>query len=131
MNYILTCTKSISDILSKDGLDYAVKFTFSIPTKNVLKRMVKNIKYGDRFILYSGKSSYSLSHRGVFFSIYEATNDVHVIEKNFILNLKLISEIEPRISMKQLMEICSCEGVALFNRCNGQRVITKIEQIPF
>lgn len=130
MDYILTCTKSISDILSDDELSYSEKFTFSIPTKSVLKRTIKNIKSGDRFILYSGKSSYSLTHRGVFFSIYEATNDIHIMDKNFILNLKLISEIEPRISMKQLTEISSCEGVALFSRCNGQRVITKIEQIP-
>lgn len=130
MDYILTCTKSISDILSDDELSYSERFTYSIPTKSILKRTIKKVKSGDRFILYSGKLSHSSSHRGVFFSIYEATNDVHVIDKNFILNLKLISEIEPRISMKQLTEICSCEGVALFSRCNGQRVITRIQQIP-
>ena len=130
LNYILTCTKSISDILSDDESRCLDEFKFLIPVKSVLKRTIKNIKSGDRFLLYSGKSSSSFAHRGVFFSIYEATNDIYIINKDFILELKLISEIEPRITMKQLVEISSCEGISLFSRCNGQRVITKIEQIP-
>lgn len=130
MDYILTCTKSISDIITDDELNYSDSFSFAIPSRSVMKKTIKKVKSGDRFLLYSGQSSLSLMHKGVFFAIYEASKDVRIMAKEFVLDLNLITGIEPRLSMKELSELSDCEGIALFNRCNGQRVITQIEQIP-
>ncbi|MDA8616330.1 hypothetical protein N9L27_05845 [Candidatus Poseidoniales archaeon] len=131
MGCILTCTKSFSDIVSEDGLSYSDNFSFAIPTNSVLKKIIKRIQSSDRFLLYSGKSSVNTSHRGVFFAIYEASRDVHISGKEFVLSLDLISEVEPRLSMKEISDISDCDGIAMFNRCNGQRVITQIQQIAF
>ena len=114
----------------QDGLSYSDSFSFTIPGRSVMKKTIKKIKSGDRFLLYSGQTSHSFPHRGVFFAVYEASSDVKVMSKEFVLDLSLIASIEPKLSMKQLSELSECEGIALFNRCNGQRVITQIEHIP-
>jgi hypothetical protein len=128
--YILTCTKSLPDVMNPSGDGYRKFFSFRVPRNSVLKRTLRGVKAEDKFVLYSGKSAGNVTHRGVFFAIYQAQTDVVVTNKEFILNFTFVSEMKPKLRMNEILEHSISEGVELFVRCNGQRVITRIDQLP-